>query len=187
MRDLRGGRLVLLLLTFSGLCVAQDTNFPIGPQYLINYGSPLFLHPIATPSLSLSAPPATNPSAPAEEGTGEPSSAAVGGLKSRAAIDRIYWGVTPASTTAGEPSVEESNNSQAETATVGKSSEIELSSAGPSRPIPSSITDVGVTAMAGEQSDYGAPLGNIAAYWKANKPRTSRVFTNADAARLHAN
>ncbi len=185
MRELWRAKLVLLLLIFSGLCVAQDTNFPVGPQYLMNYGSPLFFRPIATPTLSLSAPLASNPNAPAEEGTGEPSSPAVGGLRSEAAIDRIYWGVSPVGASSTEPAAGES--SAVETSTVGQSSEIELSSAGPSRPIPSSIADVGVTAVADAQSNYGMPLGNIAAYWKANKPRASRVLTNADVARLHGN
>src|ERR1700758_3746510 len=32
---------------------AQETNFSVGPQYLITNGSPISLRPIATPTLSL--------------------------------------------------------------------------------------------------------------------------------------
>jgi hypothetical protein len=210
MQVLRGGKLLWLVLISCGWCAAQDTNFAAGPQYLINYGSPLFLHSIETPSLSLSTPPATNPGAPAEEGTGEPSSPAVGGLKSQSTVDRIYWGVNTISANVGEmPGVESSaspsntssssassagassssssSSTSAEAATAGKSSEIELSSAEPSRPLPSSIVDVGVAAVMDAQSRYGTPLGEVAAYWKANKPQVSRVLTNADIARLHNN
>ena len=44
----------LILLSGIGTALAQDTNFATGPQYLMNYGSPMFAHPISTPSLSLS-------------------------------------------------------------------------------------------------------------------------------------
>jgi hypothetical protein len=185
MGKLCAGKLVLLLI-FSGLCLAQDTNFQAGPQYLMNYGSPLFFRPIVTPSLSLSTPPAANPNAPAEEGTGEPDTRVVGGFKSQAAIDRIYWGVTPTGTIASEPSLEEST-SQAETPISEKSSVIELSSVEPSRPLPASIIDVGVAAVIDAQNHYGVPLGEVAAYWKANKSQAPRVYTNADIARLRSN
>jgi hypothetical protein len=41
------------LVVLAGCMAAQDSNFPVGPQYLITSGSPLFLRPITTPSLSL--------------------------------------------------------------------------------------------------------------------------------------
>ena len=176
---------VMGLLMLTGLCAAQDTNFPVGPQYLMNYGSPLFFRSIETPSLSLSAPSATNPSAPAEQGTGEPSSPAEGGLNGQAAINRIYWGASPAGRPLDEMTVGESMT--AEASTVGKSSEIELSSAAPSGPIPSSLADFGVSAMADTQGNYSVPLGDTAAYWKTNKSRVARVFTNADVAPTHTN
>lgn len=45
---------LVLLVVFTGISVAQETNFPVGPQYLITAGDPLFYRPIQTPSLSLS-------------------------------------------------------------------------------------------------------------------------------------
>ena len=44
------------LLVLAGICWAQDTNFPVGPQYLMTFGSPLLARPIATPSLSFETP-----------------------------------------------------------------------------------------------------------------------------------
>src|SRR5215469_8265430 len=46
--------LVLLFLSLAGFSFAQDTNFAQGPQYLIVNGSPIFAHPIATPTVSFS-------------------------------------------------------------------------------------------------------------------------------------
>ena len=47
----------LLVLSSQGIAFSQDTNFATGPQYLMNYGSPLLAHSISTPSLSLAGPP----------------------------------------------------------------------------------------------------------------------------------
>jgi hypothetical protein len=180
-----------------GVCAAQDTNFSAGPQYLLNNRSPLFLRSIATPSLSLSTPPATTGAAPTEEGTGEPGSSAFGGFSSQAAINCIYWGVPPLNGNSSTPCVQSSQtsvtSSSNQTFSEGiieeKSSEIELTSAEPSSPLPASIVDVGATAIADPQflreSGYGMSLGEVAAYWKMNKIRTARTYTNADIARLH--
>src|SRR5208283_1987824 len=48
---------VLIVLSAMGMAFAQDSNFATGPQYLMNYGSPLFAQPISTPSMSLAGPP----------------------------------------------------------------------------------------------------------------------------------
>ena len=45
--------LLCFLFALAGFSAAQDSNFSVGPQYLTNYGSPMFLRPIATPTLSL--------------------------------------------------------------------------------------------------------------------------------------
>src|SRR5580658_1625867 len=47
----------LLVLSSEGIAFSQDTNFATGPQYLMNYGSPLLARSISTPSLSLTGPP----------------------------------------------------------------------------------------------------------------------------------
>ena len=73
-----------------GICSAQDSNFPVGPQYLMNYGSPLFMRPIATPTLSLGeASPAR---AAAEAGNGTQFSVTSAATQSPLDLFPIYYG-----------------------------------------------------------------------------------------------
>ena len=165
---MRLGSLFCLMLALAGISVAQDTNFPVGPQYLITSASPMFLHSIATPTLSLSAPPAAV-SAPATETAAVPETASPSaGPQSQPDLTRIYW---------GGPKVSE------------PVTEIEITSAQPSAALPASIVDVGVTGVTNAQSlrerGYGVPLGETASFWKAHKPHAPRVYTNADVQRLH--
>lgn len=163
------------LLVLAGFTAAQDTNFSVGPQYLMTSGSPLFAQPIATPSLSLSTPPASL-SAAATEANSEPSSSSAG-LPSQPDLTRIYW---------GRPDVVENTAENAN----GNVSEIEITSAQPTSALPASILDSGVTGMttvqALRQRGYGVPLGDTAAFWKSHRPHAIRVYTNADVQRLHA-
>ncbi len=155
-----------------GVSTAQETSFSSGPQYLIT-GSPMFLQPIATPSLSLSSPPSAS-AASETEPVPEPSSP-FAGTPPQPNLTRIFW---------GEPMSERANQGVSETAV-----EIELTSAAPIRPLPTSMVDTGVTGMTSVQSlrmwGFDAPLGETAAFWKAHKPPVSRVYTNADVKRLH--
>lgn len=192
-------RLTTLLFFFLAIGViasAQDTNFSSGPQYLMNFGSRILLRPIATPTLSLSAPLATAPTASPEEGSGEPHTPAFGELQSQAQIDRIYWGVSDISATtlqseSSAADIVSAKNGSAEKAAENRerSSEIELSSTRPTQPLPSSIFDAGVTGIADAASlrerGYGMPLGDVATLLKANERHTVHVYTNADIARLH--
>jgi hypothetical protein len=167
------------LLVLAGFTAAQDTNFSVGPQYLMTSGSPLFAQPIATPSLSLSTPPASL-SAAATEATSEPSSSSAG-LPSQPDLTRIYW---------GKPDVAENAGGNASENASQNVSEIEITSAQPTSPMPASILDSGVTGMttvqALRQRGYGVPLGDTAAFWKSHRPHAIRVYTNADVQRLHA-
>jgi hypothetical protein len=174
---MRLSSLFCLLLALAGISAAQDTNFSAGPQYLITSDSPLFLRPIATPSLSFEAPVsiagATIEAAPAAPVVSTPPP--IPG----ASLARIFW---------GEPKTSE----------VG-SSEIEISSEEPPRALPASIVsgsiesgsivDVGVTAIADVQSlreqGYGVTLGETASFWKTHPGHASRVYTNRDVERLH--
>jgi hypothetical protein len=161
----------LAFLLLSALAFAQDTNFTTGPQYLMNYGSPLLFHSIATPSLSLSTPPAASPNASPEQGSGEPRTPAFGGEPSQAAIDRIYWGVPTVKTMATIPE---------------RYSEIVLTSQAPAN-VPPSILDTGVTSMADANVASGtSSLADIARAAKANRRQPMRVFTNDDIGRLHS-
>lgn len=163
---MRLGSLFCLLLALAGISVSQDTNFPVGPQYLITSASPMFLHSIATPTLSLSAPPAAI-IGPAPEAPPEASSPSAG-PQSQPNFTRIYW---------GGPKVSE------------EVSEIEITSTQPSAALPASIVDAGVTGMTNPQSlrerGFGVTLGDTASFWKAHKPHAPRVYTNADLQRLH--
>ncbi len=158
--------LFVLLLTLAGVGSAQDTNFPVGPQYLVTTSSTLFLHSIATPSLSLNAslPGLTGA---AEESAPEPASPFVAPPKPD--LTRIFWG----------------DRSTAEPVDENPSENIiEISSAKLPRSVPVSILESGVTGMTTAQSlrerGFGASLGESAAFWKAHKPHAPRVYTNAD-------
>jgi hypothetical protein len=148
-----------------GISAAQDTNFPVGPQYLMTSGSPMFAQPIATPSLSLEAPLPPIPGLPEIEPViGSQPFIANPELAHEADLFPIYYGYPM-------PSV------------------VELSSAEPPREVPASIVDVGVVRMTDVQSlrerGYGVPLGVAASLSKAHKPHATRVYTNADVERLH--
>jgi len=169
---MRLAHLFCLLFALAGISAAQDTNFPTGPQYLINTDSPIFLHSIATPTLSLSTP---LPSliVPAVEPVPEPQSPT--SEVAPATLSRIYWGA-PSST------------EQPTESAVENVSEIEIASPQTPLVLPASIVDTGVTVMTDAQSlrqrGYGVPLGDTAAYWKAHKPHAPRVYTNTDVQRL---
>jgi hypothetical protein len=168
---MRPGRLILLLLTLAGIGVAQETNFSVGPQYLITTGSAMFLRPIATPSLSLSAPLSSLGEA-VEGATLQPSSPFTS-APPQPDLTRIFWGAPDADERATE-----------------NVSEIEISSTPLSHALPASILDTGVTGMTSVQSlrerGFGVPLGESAAFWKTHKPHAPRVYTNADIQRLHS-
>ena len=172
--------LVLTGLVLTGVSAAQDTNFSVGPQYLVTGSSAMFLHPIATPSLSLSAP--LSP-APPTEAVPEPSSP-FAGAPPQPDLTRIFWGEPASAEKSSEPVTENVTESAAENENV-----IELTSAPPSRPLPASFVDPGVTSMTNAQSlhmwGFGAPLGDAASFWKTHKPHASRRYTNADVQRLH--
>jgi hypothetical protein len=170
-----------------------DTNFSTGPQYLINPNSPFLLRSIATPTLSLSAPPATTPTASPEEDTGEPHTPAFPDLQNQGQIDRVYWGVPSIGTNAGsgEMPAENPTENKEINGEIGPS-EVQPSKIGLNSPQPiphwPSLFNVGVTGMANPESlrehGYGISLGDVAAYWKAHKPHATRVYTNADVASL---
>lgn len=160
--------LFYLLLVVAGISTAQDTNFTVGPQYLITTDSTLFLQPIATPSLSLSAPlPSLRDAAPETPVSYEASSASAE-LPSQTDFARIYW---------GKPQFGENV------------SVVEVSSAEPERALPVSMLDVGVTELTDAQSlrerGIGVTLGEAASFWRGHRPHAEHVYTNADVERLH--
>jgi hypothetical protein len=163
---------MLLVLSALGTALGQDTNFPSGPQYLMQSGSPLFARPISTPSISLSG-------APLEVGANDATGVLIAGAvdqnvspPSSAALPKIdlfpvYYGGTPASVI-----------------------EISLPAEPSSNPLPASILDTGVsqltTADALRERGYGVTLAEGATYAKAQTRHATRVYTNADIDRLHS-
>jgi hypothetical protein len=163
---MRLATLFCLFLALAGISAAQDTNFSAGPQYLITSSSPMFLHPIATPSLSLEPSLPAIPSLPQIGPAVEDQSfVANPELPHAADLFPIYYG-------APMPSV------------------VEITSTELPSELPASITDGGVTGLTSAQSlrerGYGVPLGDTAAFWKAHKRPAAHVYTNADVQRLHA-
>lgn len=151
--------LVILCFAVVGLVAAQDTNFPVGPQYLIT-GDSMFLRPIATPSLNLEAPLPPIPELPQ---VGEP-------VENQPYIpDPIYRnGPDLYSIYYGYP----------------LPPLVVLVSAEGTPVIPPSLTVEGVGGFIDSQSlvqsGDGVPVGEAASYWKAHKQNAARVYTNAD-------
>ena len=156
-----------LLLMLAGSSVAQETNFPVGPQYLITSGSPLFLQPIATPSVSfgsgLPAPSAvsTEATAKADEETVAVVSAVLE-AQQQIALPSIYYGFPRVSV-------------------------VEIAS-GEAVSLPASILGPGVveftTPQALRERGYGVTLAEAAAKWKTHTLRARRIYTNEDLERL---
>lgn len=162
---MRLGTLWCLLFALMGISAAQEMSFPVGPQYLLTSGDPMFARPIATPTLSFDTPLPPIPSLP-EVGPVIGNQPYIENPEVQQGPDLfpIYYGYPM-------PSV------------------IELTSTEPARELPTSIIDPGVAGITNAQSlreqGYGAPLGDTASFWKAHKPHAPRVYTNADVERLH--
>jgi hypothetical protein len=169
---MRGLLCALLLVSAATLAFGQDTNFPVGPQYL-STGSPLFARPIATPTMRLQDPPL-------EVGADTATGVLIVGAQNETALPPnaeklpainlfpIYYGV---------PS----------------SSDVEISFAEPSggqtTELPASIFDSGVSQTTSAQAlnarGYGLTLGEVASRQKAHTRHSTHIYTNEDIARLH--
>jgi hypothetical protein len=156
--------LFCLFFALVSISAAQDTNFAVGPQYLLT-GSPLLARSIATPTLSLETPLPPIPDLP-EIGPviGTQPYISNPELRHQADLFPVYYGYPMASV-------------------------VELSSAEPPRELPASLVDSGVVVMIDAPSvreqESGITLGEVALFWKTHKPHTPRVYTNADVERLH--
>ena len=152
-------RILFLGLALVGSAAAQDTNFPVGPQYLMTSGSPLFAQPIATPSLSLEAPLPGIPSLPSigpvvsdQPYTSNPE------LRHQADLFPIYYGYAPLP-------------------------DVEIISAELPRRLPASIVEIGVGGFATSNSlvePDGITLAEAAAFWRTNRNHATRLYTNRD-------
>jgi hypothetical protein len=156
--------LFCLLFALVGPSAAQDTNFPIGPQYLLT-GSPLLARPIATPTMSLDIPLPPLPELP-EVGPKVQDQPFIPNPITELGPDLlpIYYGYPM-------PPV------------------VILVSEESPREVPASLVDSGVVLMIDAPSlreqQSGITLGEVALFWKTHKPHAPRVYTNADVERLH--
>ncbi len=166
--------LLLFGMTLVGMAAAQDSNFAVGPQYLMNYGSPMFMRPIATPTLSLS----LSESAPVTMAAPEVSSSFTNSSNETSAavpqpsdLASIYWG-------------SRENGTAVETGAV-----IEVSGTTPPANLPAGIVNVGVQETLDAQELRGRGVGvsvsEASAFWKGHKRRAVRVFTNRDLEKFH--
>jgi hypothetical protein len=167
----------MLLVLFTGIAFGQDTNFPTGPQYLMNSdlmknASPWFARPISTPSISLAGPPlevgASNATGILIAGAGNqnvlsPSPEAVPQID----LLPIFYGGPPVSVI-----------------------EIGFPAEASADQLPASMLDTGVwqltDAQALRERGYGVTLVEGAAHGKAQTRHATRVYTNADIDRLHS-
>jgi hypothetical protein len=166
-----------LFLVLVGAAVAaagQDTNFSTGPQYLMNYGSPMFLHPISTPSLSWQSPAlevgASNATSGVSAGAANYTVDTLPGPAQPADLFPTYYGV---------PRV-----SEVEISLRGNEGESPLE-----QRLPASILNVGTwqitTNQALRERGYGVSLVEAAAYWKTHARRATHLYGNGDIDRLH--
>lgn len=161
---------VVLMFSAVGIAFGQDTNFPTGPQYLINSGSPVFARPISTPSISLTSPPL-------EVGASNATGILIAGADNQTVLPPntdalptidffpLYYGTPSASVI-----------------------EISFASEPSDNRLPANIFDTGVwqitTAQALRERGYGVTLPDAAVYSKAHVHHATRAYTNADIDRL---
>jgi hypothetical protein len=195
--------LVLFFVSLTGFSFAQDTTFAQGPQYLIVNSSPLFLRPIATPTLSFSSaisdPYNGTELAPSHVAspTTAPSSAFAG---------EVYWGernpsesmqprISTPILTAEQTAFYTYATANGVAAALSAppvttlelpagSTVIEITSANMPSNLPPSIFDPGVLGIVDPQSlrdrGYGVSLGEFAAHLRTHKRNATHVFTNED-------
>lgn len=172
--------LCLIALALAGVGVAQDSNFSTGPQYLMNYGSPMFMHSIATPGLSLSTPPPSLNTSAAEAVPSPETSSAPVAIQSPAPLSSIYW---------GEPATDEAASEAVGPAVDSAANSIEISGSEVPSNLPASIFNAGVEETVDAQAlrprGYGVTVGEAASFWKSHKPHAPRLYTNRDIERVH--
>lgn len=156
---------VFLFLTSAAL--AQDSNFPQGPQYLMNFGEARFARSIATPTLTIPGPVL---GVGANNATGDLAAGADDTTARRQAptppdLFSIFYGLA-------KPG----------------SGEIQMSGNAPDAPASLAGDGVGqiVTAASLRERGYGLTLAQAAAQGKAHAGHAGHVYTNADLERLRS-
>jgi hypothetical protein len=152
---------VVVILLACSFAVAQqpETNFPIGPQYLITQPYPTILQPIATPSFE-----PWQPTGVVSPQTGEAGPVLI---TIPAYLPSVYWGYEPP----GYVQIEAPEAAAA------------------SKNLPPDYIEVGVSDIATpswlDEHGYGMSLAQLAHYWKAQHLHATHVYTNEDIERLN--
>jgi len=185
----------LLILSTQGIAFSQDTNFAVGPQYLMNHGSPLLARSISTPSMSLAGPPL-------EVGASNATENLVAGADNQTVVPQphpnvnlapiYYTEVSPSDlklSFLAEPFPGLLQLPQQPSAILSPQPSPSVSPEPSSNLLPPSILDNGVWQMTNAQElrerGYGITVAEAAAYSKARARRATHIYTNADTDRLH--
>lgn len=156
--------IIVLAAATMSLAQNRETDFPVGPQYLITTPSTQFLQPIATPSMS---PSQMSGTVSPQTGQAEPVTINVGSVPVPANLPAIYWGWT----------------------SPGQTVIIERVSPEVPSGFPPGFVDVGVSAIVTEEwlreQKYEISLAEAARYWRTHIVRARRLYTNRDIERLH--
>jgi hypothetical protein len=150
---------VVLGLAVWASAQSRQTDFPVGPQYLVTTPSTLFLQPIATPSAS---PAQMLGMVSPQTGQAEPIS--INGQVAN--LPAIFWGWT----------------------SPGQTTVWTVFSPAVSSGLPADFLDLGVSAIVtGEwlrEFQRNNSVAEASRYWKTNTNRAIRLYTNADIDRL---
>ena len=164
--------LMLVGLSAAQISRAQETNFAVGPQYVITSGSPLFARPIVPPSMSFDLPPVEAAVPTVNSVVHEPSDVVLETppeLQGQADLFPVYYGVPPIPVVIinyREPFGREM----------------------PSQSLAAGAADIAVVAMTDVQSlrqhGYGVTVAEASQYWRGHKAAARRTYTNQDIERL---
>jgi hypothetical protein len=155
--------LCTLVLEVTLLVSAQsrETDFPLGPRYLVTTPSTLFLQPIATPSMS-----ATQMFGMVSPQTGQAEPITINGEPAN--LPAIFWGWT----------------------SPGQTTIWAVYSSALATGLPAGFVDVGVSAIVTaewfEEHQRNSNVAEASRYWKTHTNRATHLYTNADIDRLRA-
>jgi hypothetical protein len=138
---------------------SRQTDFPVGPQYLVTTPSTLFLQPIATPSMT-----AAQTFGMVSPQTGQAEPITINGQPAN--LPAIFWGWT----------------------SPGETSVWAAFSPAVSSGLPGDFLDLGVGAIVTDEwlreFQRNRSVAEASRYWKTHTNRAAHLYTNADIERL---
>lgn len=146
---------VMLELGLLATAQSRQTDFPVGPQYLVTTPSTLFLQPIATPSMS-----AAQAFGMVSPQTGQAEPIVINGQQAN--MPAIFWGWN----------------------SPGQTSVWAVLSSVVSNGLPADFIDLGVGAIVTnewlEEFQRNNSVAEASRYWKTHTNRAARRYTNVD-------